>query len=254
MPRIDAIDCSHWNSVKSFPDIAKSGVIGVIQKCTEGTSYYDDTYGSRMPQALSAGLSWGAYHFLKHGNIQKQMAWFFQMAALPAGSRWAIDYEDPACTLDDLKQSLEELELLDPTAQIAVYTGYLVKQQVSSTGKYPWLAKHPLWLAHYTSGTPVWPVNIWPHWSLWQYTDKGTVPGMSGAVDLNEFNGTPEQCAKWFGPIVQPVPVPTPAPSHPVVEVALAIPDGVDVSIMINGAQVYGTPPADHHGMRAGEE
>ena len=27
-------------------------------------------------------------------------------------------------------------------------------------------------------------------WTFWQYTSSGTVPGISGRVDLNRYNGT----------------------------------------------------------------
>jgi len=253
MPRVDAIDISHYQSISSFSSIKSAGVVGVFQKCTEGTTYYDSTYGSRYPQALDAGLKWGAYHFLKHGNVPQQMDWFLSKAKLPSGSRVAIDYEDSACTLTDLQQAIESISGKDSTLQICVYCGGLLKGQVSSTGDYSWLSPYPLWLAQYTSGTPTWPKNIWPQWTLWQYTDQGKVSGISGAVDLNTFNGSPENCAKWFGPTeVVPVP-PPPPPVEPVVAVALTVPDGVEVSISVNGQQVMGKSFGDRRRMQAGE-
>ncbi len=32
--------------------------------------------------------------------------------------------------------------------------------------------------------------NGWSQWSVWQYSDSGSVSGISGAVDLDEYNGT----------------------------------------------------------------
>ncbi len=57
------IDLSHFNPVTSFQEIKQSGIVGVIHKATEGTNWADPTYASRKPQALAAGLWWGAYHF-----------------------------------------------------------------------------------------------------------------------------------------------------------------------------------------------
>ncbi len=33
-------------------------------------------------------------------------------------------------------------------------------------------------------------MGAWPGWSFWQYTSRGAVPGITGSVDLNRFNGT----------------------------------------------------------------
>ena len=54
------------------------------------------------------------------------------------------------------------------------------------------------WIANYNgqdpqSGTP-WSVcggyNIWGTWAAWQYTSTGSIPGISGNVDHDVFNGT----------------------------------------------------------------
>lgn len=229
MPVVHAIDLSHWNVVTSFREIVESGVVGIIHKCTEGTSYLDPTYEARMGGALDAGLRWGAYHFLKHGRVEDQMRWFIQNCGLVSGSRIAIDHEDPACTLDDLMEAIAVLQDLDDTMQIAVYSGHLIKEQVGDI-VYPDLAETSLWLAHYTTGTPTWPKGTWPVWSLWQFTDTGKCPGVEGNCDLNTFNGSSQNCALWFGPtLVQPEPEPK------IVEISLKVPEGVGISITVNG-------------------
>ena len=40
----------------------------------------------------------------------------------------------------------------------------------------------------------------WTSWQFWQYADNGSVPGISGAVDLDEFNGTLAQLQAIGGP------------------------------------------------------
>jgi lysozyme len=240
MPTLHAIDLSHYNTVTSFNEVKAAGVIGVMHKATEGTSYVDSTYVGRMSAALQAGLCWGAYHFLKHGSVNAQINFFLQTAALPEGSRVAIDFEDSACTLDDLHQAVQAIEQADPTAQIAIYAGSLLKQLLGSQND-PILAPCALWLAQYTTGTPSWPTGTWQHWSLWQYTDGSSggspksVNGVTGAVDCNTFNGSAEACAKWFGPtsVVPPSPPPPPAPT--VATIDIVMPDGVDWVVTVNG-------------------
>jgi hypothetical protein len=45
-----------------------------------------------------------------------------------------------------------------------------------------------LWIAHYGVKSPVLPAG-WKAWAFWQFTDKGRIPGIAGAVDVNYFNG-----------------------------------------------------------------
>jgi lysozyme len=40
----------------------------------------------------------------------------------------------------------------------------------------------------------------WTGWTFWQYADNGTVPGISGAVDLDEYNGTLAELQALGGP------------------------------------------------------
>jgi lysozyme len=91
-----------------------------------------------------------------------------------------------------------------------------------------------LWLAQYTSGTPSWPVNTWPTYSLWQWTDQETCQGVVGAIDANQFNGSQENCLKWMGPAQ-----PAPPPSEQIVDIAFTVPDGVMVKVSINGEVVW---------------
>jgi lysozyme len=231
MSTIHALDISHYQDVHSFNDVRATGVVGIIQKATEGTSYYDPTYADRMSKALDAGLKWSAYHFLRHGSVANQMDWFCAKSKFPKGSRACIDYEQQDVTLDDLQQAIDELIENDPSLQIAIYSGHLLKEQVGAK-KYPWLEPHSLWLAQYTTGKPTWPTQIWPTWSLWQFSDKGSVTGISAPVDVNTFNGSKEQCAAWFGPASALVPIVPEAPaSVPTVSITVEAPSGVLITV-----------------------
>jgi hypothetical protein len=69
--------------------------------------------------------------------------------------------------------------------QPIVYTGrYFWQDNVGSSA---W-SDYPLWIAHYTTGCPNLP-SPWDDWVFHQYTESGTVPGISGVVDRNDFNG-----------------------------------------------------------------
>jgi lysozyme len=48
---------------------------------------------------------------------------------------------------------------------------------------------YPLWIAQYTSAKQPAKMAPWPTWTFWQYTSKGSIPGLKGNFDINRFNG-----------------------------------------------------------------
>lgn len=237
------VDLSHHNTVTSFGAIKDGGTIGIIHKATEGTTYVDPMYAPRRSAAQSAGLLWASYHFLKHGSIDAQMQNYIRTVNPYIGERMIIDYEDPACTLDDLRLAIKYLQANAPHTEITVYAGHLIKEQLGNTAD-PLLATTSLWIAQYTTAaTPSWPKGTWKTYTLWQYTDSAPCTGIgaSGKVDGNRFNGSDENAAKWFHPAAAsdlPVPPAPPAPAEATVQVDIKAPEGVKVVFTVNGAVV----------------
>ena len=54
------------------------------------------------------------------------------------------------------------------------YAGY-VKYDLSQ------IVDYPLWFAYYSSNAP----TFYYDFAMWQYTDKGSVPGIKGSVDMD---------------------------------------------------------------------
>src|SRR6202042_3461400 len=44
----------------------------------------------------------------------------------------------------------------------------------------------PLWVAAYRNGSPPMPSG-WGSWTFWQYSSRGSVPGITGNVDVSYF-------------------------------------------------------------------
>ena len=58
------IDISHHNCIRlRFDKAAADGIVGVIQKATQGEAYVDATFKRNRTAILEAGLLFGAYHF-----------------------------------------------------------------------------------------------------------------------------------------------------------------------------------------------
>lgn len=194
------IDLSHHNPTPDWARIKAAGVLGVIHKATEGTGYKDPDRGSRLAGALKAGLLIGTYHFLRPGSLSAQMDNYLSAIQPQLGERIVLDHEDAGVSLDDLKIAINYLWNRRPDLQITIYSGNLIKQQIGNNTD-DLLAKTSLWIAHYTSAnSPAWPKNTWPTWSLWQWTDKEKIDGISAPVDGDRWNGSSEGLSRFMRP------------------------------------------------------
>jgi lysozyme len=196
----NCIDISHWQEGVDLLEFAAAGGKAVILKATEGTTYVDATYEGRREEAEEAGLAVSTYHFLRPGNMEAQARHYLEVVDPDEGERMIADHEDPKVSLGDLVDFLKEIKLANPTVELTVYSGHLLKEQLGDR-RDAWLAENTsLWVAQYTTAAaPSWPSGTYPTWSLWQYTDKGTVIGFDGPVDCNRFNGSDDQMLRWFG-------------------------------------------------------
>lgn len=230
MPTPSVIDLSHHNTIpQSLQPANDSGIIGVIHKATEGVSVTDDKLKARRALARDAGMLFGAYHFLRKGSIRDQVAFFIDTCMSAQGeafewSKWllALDYEDDSVPLDDAIEFLEELEAQTARSPL-LYSGHTLKDKLGGKTDAR-LSGYRLWLAQYTSGTPSLPPGFDRYW-LWQYTDKGQVPGINPPVDLNQA-GVPldRLVAEWTGGEPSP-------PTEAIVRITIDAPPGVKVMV-----------------------
>lgn len=231
---VKCIDISHYQGRPNFQQVAASGVIAMIHKATEGIGYSDPDRAYNCSNALKAGIAVCTYHFLKHGSAAEQMDYYLSDIEPQDGERVIVDYEDSACTLDDLHEAVQRLLDYGHDLQITVYSGHLLKEQLGGS-RDDFLAENTdLWIAQYGVNAPSWPTGTYPIYSLWQYSDTGTIAGINDAyVDLNEFNGSDENLVKWIGPAGgRPGPMPEP---DKVVRINIIARDDVTIEVSING-------------------
>lgn len=205
-PRV--IDISHYNRIASngFQLAAGAGIWGVISKATESTGYVDNTYATNRKAAKAAGMLWGAYHFIKPGNVARQVDHFLLHAAPDAETLLALDWEvadvSPA-------QASEFLSLVAAKTgrKPILYTGHTAKDLLSNRVD-AFLGSHRLWLAQYAAK---WTVQAsWKEPWLWQYSGDNVglqphgVPGIfigtKNYCDMNHFGGSREELTQdWAG-------------------------------------------------------
>ena len=73
------VDISHHNGNVNLAKAKEDGILGVIQKATQGQGFKDPTYQRNRQKAKDAGLVWSAYHFATGSDGLKQAQHFLDV-------------------------------------------------------------------------------------------------------------------------------------------------------------------------------
>ena len=194
------IDISHHNTITSWSDIKEAGFVGIIHKASQGTTFVDPAYHERRQQALDSGLLWGAYHFAESGPVLPQVTHFLDTVRPTAADLLVLDWEP--CSTGTM--TLEGAELFVDEVYLAtgrwcgLYSGMSFCTDTLGACTDTPLARCWLWLARYAMEPPDVP-PAWDVFTLWQWTDQGSVAGVAGPVDIDRFNGTMEELLRLWG-------------------------------------------------------
>lgn len=185
---IKGIDVSRWQGDIDWPKVADDGVKFAFIKATEGITYTDPKLRRNAFGAHAVGLKVGFYHFLRVDNTDP-----IKEANNFVSAIQTFNYEWTVCDVEDAKGKTAKW-IVDYTrswlAEVEKRTGKrpLVYTYVSFAKTYLGnnLTDYPLWLAHYVNSAKPSSSTGWgDNWVCWQYTDKGSVKGIQGYVDLN---------------------------------------------------------------------
>jgi lysozyme len=206
---IPGIDVSHWQSDIDWAEVKRSGVKFAFMKATEfpdkrTTLFVDNQFKANADGAKANGIHWGAYHYFRtHVDPVTQAKVFCETVGDFSSMPPVLDLESAGSKGERLnykvRQFLDEVEKISSRKPI-IYTSagfwnsYMICEKRDHTD---WARAYPLWLAHYTS---LWPTSPYPwiDWAFWQYSDRGTLPGIKTHVDLNWFTGSEEELTEKF--------------------------------------------------------
>lgn len=194
--QIAGIDVSNYQGTINWSSVKKAGKVFAVAKATEGTTYTDPQFATNWKNMKAAGIIPGAYHYGHPGTDAVAQAKFFvntvkaAYGGLSGGLQLVLDIEttdgeSPATVSAWIKTFCTEIQTLTGKPAI-IYTGFYFWRDDAgnSTNNY----NCPLWIASYTTSPSI--PAAWSYYTFWQYTDTGSVSGISGNVDLDKFNGT----------------------------------------------------------------
>ena len=184
------IDVSKYQGVIDWQAVAASGVWGAIIRAGYGreTSQEDPYFWANYDGARAAGLKVGVYWYsyaTDEADARREA-----VACLAVLDSRALDLplffdQEEAGVSVSLRSAIFRAfaDRIGPSFPVGYYTyHYYLQQIVAADGKVP--DNDCLWVADYRTSADAretWACDIW------QYTSMGSVPGISGNVDLNYY-------------------------------------------------------------------
>lgn len=154
----------------------------VYMKATEGATFVDKSYKRNIKEARENGLKVGSYHYLRNtSRIKKQFENFT--------STVDKDLQD-LIPVVDVEEKVDKDSIRLFCNLIKEYYGKdpMIYGTNSSYNKYcaPDFNDYYLLIGRYGEDPPIIPGK--GHYNIWQYNEKGKIPGIPNPVDLDRFH------------------------------------------------------------------
>ncbi len=200
---VHGIDLSRYQGAIDWDRVREAGVAFAFLKATEGSDRVDPAFDTNWGAARRAGLARGAYHFFYWcGPAEDQARWFIENVPRDRGALPPVlDLEwnpfSPTCTYRPPAETVrrEARIFLDMVERHygqrpVIYTtrDFWHENGIERLGEEVWVRSTARHVDEIYPGT---------RWTFWQYTATGIVPGIAGPVDINAFNGSPGDWARW---------------------------------------------------------
>jgi lysozyme len=187
------IDVSVYQGAVDWDAVAASGIEFAFARVSDGVGTPDSRFATNWTGMRAAGLARGAYQFFRASEDPSAQAALVLSALDEAGG---IGMGDLPVVMDIETADGESSDTV--RSHMTTWLGAVA----ATTGKVPIVytnaatapvlgsafGAYPLWVAAWETSCPTVPAG-WSTWTMWQYADTGSVDGIEGAVDLDEFDG-----------------------------------------------------------------
>ncbi|PKN53927.1 MAG: hypothetical protein CVU56_29285 [Deltaproteobacteria bacterium HGW-Deltaproteobacteria-14] len=196
------IDVSKWQGTIDWGAVKNAGVRFAFIRVADGASYYDPQFQTNWANAKAAGIPRGAYQFFRADEdpVAQADLLISKINAYGAGELPPVvdvettEGQSAATIANRVGQWLARVDSQLGVKGVVYAGSYFWEDNVGSAA----FAGNPLWVAHWTSGCPTIP-SQWADWTFHQYSATGSIPGISGDVDLDRFNGTVAELLQLVG-------------------------------------------------------
>jgi len=186
------IDVSYYQGVVDWDKVKTSGQIFAFARVSDGINTPDAQFQRNWTE-MKGRVIRGTYQFFRPSQDAIKQADLVLSKLTAAGGLEdtdlppvldfeTLDGQTSAVAAQKAQQWLTHIEDQLGRRPI-VYSG---NNMATTTGTK--FSTYPLWLPNYTTQCPLLPSG-WADWTIWQNSSTGVIPGISGNVDTNLFNG-----------------------------------------------------------------
>src|SRR5215470_13695408 len=192
-PTVKGIDVSYYQGTIDWAAVAADGVKYAFIRVSDGTGFQDPKFDTYWASSRANGVLHGAYQFFRPNQD------VIAQADLLLSKMGTLQPDDLPPVLD--VEAAGGLSASGVAAAVKAWVDHVTaaigKPPIIYTGFYFWrdsvgapdMTSSPLWHAQYTTAACPNIAPPWGDWAFWQYTDSGSVAGISGGVDMDRFNG-----------------------------------------------------------------
>lgn len=191
---LTGVDVSAYQGTVNWSQIKGSGRQFAFVRISDGLNSPDSKFAQNWPAMKAVGIVRGSYQFFRpsqDAGLQAQMV-LDKLAAAgglkPGDLPPVLDLESADGLASSVVVAKAKVWLAKIEAAIhvkpIVYTAAFMSDVIGTS-----FGGYTLWVANYTTACPTMPSG-WTDWQFWQNADNGSVPGISGNVDTDFFNGT----------------------------------------------------------------
>jgi lysozyme len=199
---LKGIDVSEHNATINWSKVKASGRSFAIARVSDGVNHPDVQFAANWSGIKAQGLVRGAYQYFRPGQDPLAQADLMvsRIGTLgPGDLPPVIDVETAdgysgTTIVKNLRTWIDRVKLKTGVDPI-IYAAQGFWDTLPSTAQF---AGSTLWVANYGQTCPHLP-KTWGQWKFWQSSESGTVPGVTGGIDLDVFNGTLAQLTALAG-------------------------------------------------------
>ena len=197
-------DLSHHNGAIDWPRLASTGPAFVVLKATEGMGV-DPRFDANRRGAADAKIPWLAYAYLRPSDRDPEIRHLLSVIGDPE-IPVALDWEQRGVSASVVEAWIDAMPRR-PWVYYGLYPPAPATPKIASCLR--WFPQYP--------GTALSPPRLPPwdgvseiydwsrSWFVWQWSERGREPGISGSVDMDRLSCSIEVFRDWYGSGVLPM-------------------------------------------------
>ncbi|HUZ71083.1 MAG TPA: GH25 family lysozyme [Candidatus Saccharimonadales bacterium] len=190
----EGIDVSSFQGTIAWHSVAAAGISFAYIRAADGNGSGDQQFANNWRGATGAGVTPGAYLFFEpsqspvaQANVlisQLRSVGFSHGDLMPAIDVETMGGEPQSVVVANLKTVVDTVSAAIGSLPAIYASPAWWNGNINSSA----FTLDPLWVANWFVSTPQVPANNWggTGWQVWQFSDAGSIPGISGRVDLDQ--------------------------------------------------------------------